>query len=214
MHKEALTKEGETLFPLLGAFDDFYLAGGTALALQIGHRVSVDFDLFSGFAIPPALLPKVKRVFEASSIRTVINNPKELTVLVDDVKVTFLSYPFPVVAPLVSTDGVRLLSVKEIATTKAYSIGRRGTYKDYVDLYFILKDQYTTLEELISMAERKFDGEFNSRLFAEQLLEQLLFMDDIGDHKIEFLGTQVGPSDVLSFFKSELRQSPLLNERS
>jgi hypothetical protein len=46
MHTEALTKEGLQLFPSLAAFDDFYLAGGTALALQIGHRLSVDFDLF------------------------------------------------------------------------------------------------------------------------------------------------------------------------
>src|ERR1700683_1454425 len=51
MHTEALTEEGLRLFPALAAFDDFYLAGGTALALQIGHRISVDFDLFCNDAV-------------------------------------------------------------------------------------------------------------------------------------------------------------------
>jgi Nucleotidyl transferase AbiEii toxin, Type IV TA system len=53
MHTEALTKAGLELFPALTAFDDFYLAGGTALALQIGHRLSVDFDLFCDGPIRP-----------------------------------------------------------------------------------------------------------------------------------------------------------------
>ncbi|MFH1175659.1 MAG: nucleotidyl transferase AbiEii/AbiGii toxin family protein [bacterium] len=56
MFQEALTEEGKKLFPLLKNFNDFYLAGGTALALQIGHRVSVDFDFFSEKEILPSLL--------------------------------------------------------------------------------------------------------------------------------------------------------------
>lgn len=63
MHTEALTEEGLKLFPALAAFDDFYLAGGTALALQIGHRLSIDFDLFHVSQIDRALLAKVKKVF-------------------------------------------------------------------------------------------------------------------------------------------------------
>ena len=63
MHSEALTEEGLRLFPALTAFDDFYLAGGTALALQIGHRLSVDFDLFCEGPIDRTLLSKVKKVF-------------------------------------------------------------------------------------------------------------------------------------------------------
>ena len=81
MHPEALTDEGKAIFPKLGRFGEFYLAGGTALALQIGHRVSVDFDLFCEGDISKDLLPKLKKVFPEykSEISPLINNPEELT---------------------------------------------------------------------------------------------------------------------------------------
>jgi hypothetical protein len=114
MHTEALTKDGLELFPALAAFEDFYLAGGTALALQIGHRLSIDFDLFCGSPIDRSMLPFVKKVFAEFPVKPVIKNPDELTAFVGTVKTTFLTYPFPVIDPLVS-GAVRMLSVKEIA---------------------------------------------------------------------------------------------------
>src|ERR1700692_4765828 len=127
MHREVLTEPARALFPSLARFRGFYLAGGTALALQIGHRVSVDFDLFSDENIDRSLLPRIQCEFsEAASIAPLINNLDELTVLVDDVKITFLKYPFPTFDPFVIYDQVPLLSVREIAATKAYTLGRRG----------------------------------------------------------------------------------------
>jgi hypothetical protein len=205
MHAEALTDQGLKLFPALRAFDEFYLAGGTALALQIGHRVSIDFDLFRANAIERTLLSKVKQVFDGHPIEPVINNPDELTAFVAGVKMTFLSYPFPVIEPLVAAEGVRMLGVKEIGATKAYTIGRRGTYKDYVDLYFILAEGHTSLNEIIALADRKFRRDFNSRLF----IEQLLFMDDIRDYQIDFLKLPVAPEGVLAFFREEIAELQL-----
>jgi len=201
MHNEALTKEGTVLFPLLRAFDDFYLAGGTALALQIGHRISVDFDLFSPEPIPKTLLARAKQVFAGHPVQPVVNNPDELTAIVGQVKVTFLLYPFPVLDPLVGHDGLKLLSVREIGATKAYSIGRRGTYKDYVDLYFILNEGHANLAQIVSIAERKFGIEFNSRLFTEQLL----FMDDIQDFKIDFLHEPLSRETMHERFSRDIR---------
>jgi len=206
MHTEALTEEGLRLFPALAAFDDFYLAGGTALALQIGHRLSVDFDLFHDGPIERTLLSKVTKVFADVSIQPAINNPDELTAFVGQVKMTFLSYPFPVVEPFVSVGGLRMLSVKEIGATKAYTIGRRGTYKDYVDLYFIIADHHASLEEIIALAEQKFQNEFNSRLFTEQLL----FMEDVSDYNIDFLKVPVAPAGVTAFFRDKIRELPLV----
>jgi predicted nucleotidyltransferase component of viral defense system len=204
MHLEVLTREGCDLFARLTAFRDFYLAGGTALALQIGHRVSVDFDFFSDKPIRRTLLPAVERVFEGT-IQPVIDNRSELTVLAGSVKVSFIAYPFPLLDPLVSLGSVRSLSIREIAATKAYTIGRRGAYKDYVDLYFVLKDHHTSLEETIVMAERKFGAHFNSRLF----LEQLLFMGDITDYAIDFVHAAPTPSEILEFFTDEIAGLPL-----
>src|ERR1035437_7859358 len=72
MHTEALTEEGRKLFPALVAFDSFYLAGGTALALQIGHRLSVDFDLFCNDLIDRTLLSKAKKVFAGFPVEPAI----------------------------------------------------------------------------------------------------------------------------------------------
>src|ERR1700722_5535713 len=66
MHREVLTKRGVELFGFLGRFDDFYLAGGTGLALQLGHRISVDFDLFIDGAIKRPLLARVETTFGPS----------------------------------------------------------------------------------------------------------------------------------------------------
>jgi hypothetical protein len=202
MHAEALTEEGLKLFPSLTAFDGFYLAGGTALALQIGHRRSIDFDLFSPDPIDQALLVKTKRIFAGLLVEPAINNPDELTAFVGGVKVTFLSYPFPLIKPLATVDKLRMLSIKEIGATKAYAIGRRGTFKDYVDLYFIIAERHTSLKEIIAMAEKKFQHEFNSRLFTEQLL----FMDDIKDYHIDFLKEAIAPEGITLFFKEKIQE--------
>ena len=200
MNLEVLTKEGENIFPLLGKFEDFYLAGGTALALQIGHRISVDFDLFSEKEISKNLLVKVKRVFENKTVIPSVNNPDELTVFIDGVKTTFLKYPFPVQNKLIDYKGIKFLDMKEIAATKAYTVGRRGTIKDYVDLYFILSEKISSLKEIIEMAKNKFGNEFNDRLF----LEQLVYFSDIEETNIIFLKKNVSKKELEEFFKTEV----------
>lgn len=205
MHHEALTNDGKIIWPFLKNFNDFYLAGGTALALQIGHRVSVDFDLFSPEDINKNLLQKIKRVFENFTISPSVNSPDELTILVGNVKITFLKYPSPIIKELVTLDGISALSVQEIATTKAYSIGRRGTFKDYIDLYFIISENHTSLKEIVDLTDKKFGLEFNSRLF----LEQLVFMDDIDEIEIKFLKDAVSKNTILDFFTEQVKVFPL-----
>lgn len=205
MNPEVLTKEGKDIFRLLGKFEDFYLAGGTALALQIGHRISVDFDLFSEEEISKSLLAKVKRIFEGKTVIPSVNNPDELTVFVNDIKITFLKYPFPVMNKFVDYSGVKLLDTREIAATKAYTIGRRGTLKDYADLYFIVSEKISSLDEIMEMARNKFGSDFNDRLF----LEQLVYFNDIEEMEIQFLKKPIVKDDLGNFFKSEVSKIKL-----
>src|SRR6266550_2931302 len=109
-----------TLFPGLSTFkDDFYLAGGTGLALQIGHRISVDFDLFSTAPIKKTLLKKIEENYSTDRREVLVSNRDELTVLISGVKFTFLHYPFPVVLPLEQAGPVPLLSIGDILASKA-----------------------------------------------------------------------------------------------
>lgn len=202
MRQEALNDKGKEIFAALKNFSDFYLAGGTALALQIKHRISVDFDLFSGKEIPVNLLDKTKKIFSGKTMVVSVNNPDELTVFVDEIKITFLKYPFRVLFSFVDYEGIKLLGVKELAAVKAYTIGRRGSYKDYVDLYFILKKEYSSLAEIMEIAEKKYKGEFNSRLF----LEQLIYFEDIKDTAVVFLKESIARNMLEEFFKEEIRK--------
>ena len=93
-----------------------------------------------------------------------------------------------------------MVGIEEIAAMKAYTIGRRGSFKDYVDLYFIAKDKLTTLNNIISTAEKKYGEVFNAKLF----LEQLLYTDDIEDTEIDFLREKVHKQDIEKFFAKEI----------
>lgn len=192
MYPEALTETGARLFPNLSRFSNYCLVGGTALALQIGHRVSVDFDMFTDEELPRLLLAKVKRVFTGSVVYPSINNSEQLNVSIDGVKATFFCYPYPPILPLVEYRGVKMVSVAEIAAMKAFAIGQRGTYRDYVDMFFLLAEKHITLNATIELADKKFGEEFNHRLF----LEQLTYLDDIRRVEVEFLRNPVTREQV------------------
>lgn len=205
MHPEVLDKRRREIFNLLKNFSNFYLAGGTALALQIGHRISVDFDFFSTKEISKNLLAKVKKIFVSRDVSISVNNPDELSVFVDDIKLTFLRYPFPVAGKLIDMQGIKLLSITEIAATKAYTIGRRGSYKDYIDLYFILKENHSNLKNIIKLSEKKYKSEFNSRLF----LEQLLYLEDAKDEKVILLKEKINRDKLKNFLTKEIAKISL-----
>ncbi len=203
MHDKALTKKAAQLFPKLGRFESFYLVGGTALALQIGHRLSVDFDLFSEKELPQNLLQKIKKVFPESTLEVTYKGMDQINLLLDEVKTTFFHYPYPVREPLITYQNVSIASIPEIAAMKAFAIGKRLAYKDYVDWYFLLSKRHVTLPEVIRLAQSKFKDEFNDRLF----LGQLASLMDIPDQKIDFLGESVDRPTIESTLKKQITEA-------
>lgn len=200
MHDEVLTKEAASILPSFGRFENFYLVGGTALALQIGHRISVDFDFFSSVPLPDGLLRKIKRVFENRQISVTYSAPEQLNLVIEGVKVTFFSYPYPNIYPLIPYRKINLVSVEEIALMKAFSIGKRLSYKDYVDWYFLLRGKHVFLEKVIAGAQKKFGADFNDRLF----LGQLVSMEDVPVQKIDFLKEEISKESLAEFLESEV----------
>ena len=207
MHQEALTDTGKQLLPYLKLFRSFYLCGGTALAIQIGHRVSVDFDFFSDDKISKTLQNEIKKTLpENTIVQLVVNNPDELTIFANETKVTFLYYPFPLIKPLINLNGLHVPTVQELAAIKAYTIGRRGEYKDYVDLYYLLYEKHTSLKEIIEIARKKYKNDFNDRLF----LEQLIYLDDINLTDIRLLKQEHLTKEKLhEFFKKQIKSLSL-----
>ena len=205
MHPEALTEQGEKLFPEFKEFDGFYLAGGTGLALQVGHRISEDFDFFTENYLSDNLLGSVEEVFKHQEVSPAVNNSEELTVFIDETKITFLRYPFELINRLKVYRGVSIMKVGEIAATKAYTVGRRGSFKDYVDLYFCMRKGHTSLIEIIDLAREKYGEKFNARLF----LEQLLYLEDIQSTSLRFLGKAVDKNKIKTFFEKEISKIDL-----
>lgn len=203
MHLEVIKSEARPVFEKLDHFGlQFYLAGGTALALQIGHRISVDFDLFSSENLSNNLRDQLEKVYSHSPIKPLAVQSDQITVSINDVQLTFLNYPYPPILPLVEFEPIRLLSIFEIAATKAYSLGRRATFKDYVDLYFIVKNNYHELSKIIDLAEQKYKTSFNRKLF----LEQLVYLKDVDEIEINFLCPSITKKEVEEFFKDQIEK--------
>lgn len=205
MHDEALTKEAASLLPKFARFKEFYLVGGTALALHLGHRLSVDFDFFSHEPLSPRLLEQVRRVFVSEKRVVTYRSPEQLNVDINGVKTTFFFFNYPVIEPFVAYTGAPLASVREIAAMKAFAIGKRLSFKDYVDWYFLLKERYVTLPEVIALAEKKFGGDFNDRLF----LGQLVSLSDTPTQKIDFLRDPVSRETVEQFLITTVKEFAL-----
>ncbi|MCG2693187.1 nucleotidyl transferase AbiEii/AbiGii toxin family protein [Candidatus Parcubacteria bacterium] len=205
MHLEAITSKQKRIFDKLNNFPDYYLAGGTALALQIGHRISVDFDFFSKTDIPKKLLSKIKNVFYDIKVTDILNHSEQLTVDLEGINLTFVRYPFPLISKLKEYQGVKMLQVPEIAVTKSYTLGQRATYKDYVDLYFILNENFCTLSRIIKLAQKKYKENFDPRLF----LEQLVYLEDVKDVEIKFLQKRATKKVLQNFFEHIIIQYKL-----
>lgn len=197
LYFEVFTEGEKKEFPKFKKFVKFgVLAGGTALALQIQHRRSYDFDVFFNQPLSKTLNQKAKNVF--GKIRIINEFEEELTFVTPlDVKITFIYYPFLNLFPLISTFSINLFHWKDIALDKAYTIGRRAQYRDYVDLFFLLKEKKLSLEWIIKNANKRFEGLFSEKLF----LEQLVYFKDLKVFPIEFLKSKYRIEEIQRFFK-------------
>lgn len=170
------------LLPLLKSFkEDFYLAGGTALALQLGHRDSVDFDFFTpkSFSVP-ALFKKIEQIFLDQRVVKTQTEKDTLTVNIGaGVKMSFFAYPYRLIEPLLDEDNFKMASIKDIGAMKLAAITSRSVLKDYVDLYFILhKIDFGTLLEATKIKLPTID--------INLILKSLVYFDDITEEPILF----------------------------
>lgn len=168
LHKEILTKEQIELLPLIKKFNrDFILVGGTAVALHIGHRESIDFDLFSYGEFKNDRIKKT--ILRSKKIdKTLISYSGEYTILLNGVKATFYNFPYKIKASVNLDNIIKFPDLLALAAMKAFTLGMRSKWKDYVDLYFILKSYYS-LAEISKEGKNIFGNEFNERIFREAL---------------------------------------------
>ena len=161
---------------LLPELQDFFLVGGTALALQIGHRISVDIDMFTlNDFDPKALIFKLKKQFAITNI-TEKQNTLSFDMACfgrenDTVEVDLITYSYPLIKPVIRIDNIRLLSVEDIIAMKLSAVAGRGSKKDFYDIFYLLKSY--ELEQMLSFFEKKFP---DTNKF--HILKSLTYFDD------------------------------------
>jgi len=162
-------------------FDKFYLVGGTALSLQIGHRISTDIDLFTEDKLDKeeilSFLRKIDKDIEIMNSSGRIfqilfpsDNPE------NRLKVDFVNYEYPLLEKLVDNeDGIRLASKNDISAMKMSAVGTRGyEARDFVDLFYLLKE--IPIENIVNNFKKKYNMEN-----IQQYLRSMNYFDDVNE---------------------------------
>jgi len=154
------------------ALRELRLVGGTALALQYGHRSSVDLDLFGKIDVDGY---ELQSILSKCGVLKVENETKIIhQYYIDNIKVDVVSYPFEWISPIIEEDGIRLASPIDIAAMKVNAIEGRGTKKDFIDMYMLL--QHYSLKEIIAFYQQKYP---NYSIF--RALRSLTYFEDAED---------------------------------
>ena len=199
MHRDILTPNQLELLPLIHEFSgDYYLAGGTAIALHLGHRRSIDFDLLTTGRIKKQRIRKTIGRFAHPVSDILFEDSEQLHVMINAVRVTFLAYPYPVVPKEDFDRGIRLPDLPTLAAMKACALGGRAKWKDYVDLFFLLRDHFS-LGQISEYAKGLFGAFFNEKLFREQLC---YYQDIDYSEKVDFITPAVSDDEIRQFLTS------------
>lgn len=195
MYKQILNRDQLDVLPLISQFNrEFYLVGGTAIALHIGHRQSIDFDLFKQKKLHRKKIIDKIRTFSKSYTIT-RNVDEQLNLIIQNVKFTFFEYPYEIKASCNFDSIIKMPDLLTLAAMKAFALGRRSKWKDYVDIYFIIKEHYS-INEIAEKAISIFEDSFSEKQFRAQLS----FFDDIDySEEITYLKQAVSNGEIKLF---------------
>ena len=203
LYLDVLDEPRRKVFERLSVFTRLggVLAGGTAMALQLNHRRSDDFDIFFPSLITNESRRRLISITE-KPINIRLDNSRQLTLSdKNGIKVTLVIHEFPPLYPVINTVSLPLFHLADLASNKAFTVGKRGVWRDYVDLFYLLKFKLISLEQIIKEAEKRFGDLFSAKLF----LEQLVYNKDIFDFRIDYIGKKYTPEEVMLFLEKAER---------
>jgi len=196
MYKTILTKNQLDLLPLIQKLSKaYYLVGGTAIALHIGHRRSIDFDLFTRKKINRTSLKKLIQHCNLEIQHLIYEDSDQLHLIINAVKVTFYSFPYNIPSDIPFENIITLPTLLDLGAMKAFALGRRAKWKDYVDMYFLFRDHFS-LDEVSNRAKSLFANDFSQKL----LRQQLCYFEDVDfTESVEFISNQVSETNIKDF---------------
>ena len=190
--KDALAILGKS-----GLVDRAYLAGGSALALHFGHRYSLDFDFFSEQPFNPNTLSlSLKKL---GNFRKAFAEGISLIGTFQGVKMSYFHYEYPLIAPTTSCLHVNVAHPHDISAMKLAAIMDRGTKRDFIDVYELIR-RGTTIDTILLYYDQKYKA-LNENLFS--LIKSLRYFDDAEGTDMPDMITPVSWDEVKRFFISE-----------
>ena len=206
-HKEVISQTAwETLKRIhsLSLLNSFYLAGGTGLALKLGHRHSYDLDFFSPELFSEDML--LQKLQGLDNLEIVSKDEHTLHLTINGVKVSFLGYKYPLLSDLNDLEindkaFIRVADVRDIACMKISAISSRGSKRDFVDLYMIAKG--STLSELMALYKKKFSLTPHNNV---HIYKSLMYFDDAEDEPMPDMLIPLSWKNVKDYFTRAIPQ--------
>jgi len=177
-----------------GFIKDFYLAGGTAVALFFHHRRSDDLDFFSEKSFREvALIGNLKKVGKFENLKS---EKDTLLGKLADIKVSFFSLPYKLLEPPLKSENLRVAAPLDLALMKILAISDRGTKRDFIDLYLLSK-HVKPLDELLILFQKKF-GKYDFNI--QHIIKSLSYFDDADKGEMPEMYIDIEWREVKKFF--------------
>ncbi len=199
-HPEAISADAEKALQMLShtrLLQRFYLAGGTGLALHLGHRLSRDLDFFAPDAFDEEGVLQQLQQYDGFSV--VAKGPQTLHTTIRNTKVSFLGYAYPTLFPCTEYIGVQVADARDIACMKLSAIASRGTKRDFIDLYVFARD--FGLGNLVQLFDRKYSQTRYNKL---HMLKSLTFFQDAEKDPMPHMLEPLDWNEVKRFFSQEV----------
>lgn len=199
MHQEVVSQETMNVWRKIavsGLAENFYLAGGTALAIRLGHRRSIDLDFFSD---KDWTSDEIKgELAGLGKFEVVSETTGTLHGLLDSVRLSFFCYRYALLFPPAPFGGLNLADQRDIAAMKISAISSRGSKKDFIDLFFLLKKY--PLRDLFSFFEKKFQGINYNKL---HLIKSLTYFDEAEEEPMPIMIEKIKWEEVKKIIQDE-----------
>lgn len=203
LYQDILDDKRQVVFKKLKPLTDYggVLAGGTAIALQLNHRRSEDFDIFFPGLITDELKQTLFSIID-KPVEKRLDNPRQLTVTDGGgIKTSLVIHEFTPLYQTIKTDSLPLFSLADLASNKAFTLGKRGAWRDYVDLFFMIKSKFVSLPQIIKETKARFREQFSEKLF----LEQLVYNKDIVDFNVDYVSEKYNQGEIMAFFENVVK---------
>ena len=203
MFEETLIKranDGLAILGRSGILKDAYLAGGTAAALQMGHRISVDFDFFT----PKEFIPK-KFSTALSKLGSFDEDQADKgTVLgkFEGVKFSLFIYKYPLIFPAAKYLSLNIADIRDIAAMKIDAIATRGARRDFIDLFFICQSGYR-LKQLLDIYDKKYKNLAATEI---HIMKSLVYFEDAESDEMPKMLKETKWEDIKKYFEDEVRK--------